>query len=114
MGKIVIQASATATATAFVLSLVIDSGGASSALYKVCSIQSTCIIDDLLGIVAQLHEQEDIAMEDNSILGSQRELLQNTSDNNDWTHIYFGKDHLQVVTDKPHPKHQCCLNCNKG
>ena len=49
------------------LSSVSGSSGTRSEMSEVSSIDSASIIDNLLGIVAQVHDQMEIGMEDNTI-----------------------------------------------
>ena len=46
---------------------------------EVSSVDSTSIIDDLLGIVAQVHDQMEIGMEDKTIQWGKRLLIQDLS-----------------------------------
>ena len=74
---------------------VSGSSGSRSKISEVSSIDSTFIIDDLLGIVAQVHDQMETGMEDNTIQWGKRLLIQDLSEDDALTHFSFCKAHLQ-------------------
>ena len=79
---------------------VFGSSGTRSEMSNVSSIGSTSIIDNLLGIVAQMHDQMETGMEDNTIQRGKRLLIQNLSEDDALTHFCFCKAHQQEVADK--------------
>ena len=74
--------------------------GTRSEMSEVSSVDSTSIIHDLLGIVAQVHDQIEIGMEDNTIQWGKRLLIQDLSEDDTLTNFRFCKIHLQEVADK--------------
>ena len=81
---------------------------------EVSSVHSTSIIDDLLGIVVQVHDQMEIGMEDNTIQWGKKLIIQDLSEDDALTHFCFCKDHLQEVADKLWPRLQCFLRGQRG
>ena len=55
------------------------SSGTRLEMSEVSNIDSTSLIDDLLGIVAQVHDQMEKGMEDNTIQWGKRLLIQDLS-----------------------------------
>ena len=96
------------------LSSVSGSSGTRSEISEVSSVDSTSIIHDLLGIVAQVHDQIEIGMEDNIIQWGYRLLIQDLSEDDALTHFCFCKVHLQEVADKLWPRLQCFLRGHRG
>ena len=80
--------------------LVSGSSGTRSEMSNASSIDSMSIIDDLLGIVAQVHDQMETGMDDNTIQWGKRLLIQDLSEDDALTHFYFGKAYLQEVAVK--------------
>ena len=76
------------------------SSGTRSEMSEVSSVDSTSITDDLCGIVAQVHDQREIGMEDNTIQWGKRLLVQDLSNVEAVPHFYICKVHLQGVADK--------------
>ena len=93
---------------------VSGSSGTRSEMSNASSIDSTSIIDDLLGIVAQVHDQMETGMEDNTIQWGERLLIQDLSEDDALMHFCFGKAHLQEVADKLWPRLQCFLSGHRG
>ena len=96
------------------LSSVSGSSGTRSEISEVSSVDSTSIIHDLLGIVAQVHDQIEIGMEDNIIQWGYRLLIQDLSEDDALTHFCFCKVHLQEGADKLWPRLQCFLRGHRG
>ena len=82
------------------MSLVSGSSSTRSEMSNVSSIDSTSIIDNLLGIVSQVHDQMETGMEDNTIQWRKRLFIQNLSEDDALTHFCFCKAHLQEIADK--------------
>ena len=81
---------------------------------EVSSIDSASILDNLLGIVAQVHDQMETGMEDNTIQWGKRLIIQDLSEDDALTHFHFQKVHLQEVADKLWPRLQCFLIGHRG
>ena len=96
------------------LSSVSGSSGTRSEMSEVSSVDSASIIDNLLGIVVQVHDQMEIGMEDNTIQWGKRLIIQDLSEDDALTHFCFCKDHLQEVADKLWPRLQCFLRGQRG
>ena len=79
---------------------VSDSSCTKSETFEVSSVDSTSILDGLLGIVAQVHDQMETGMEDNTIQWGKRLLIQNLSEDYALMHFCFDRAHLQEVADK--------------
>ena len=62
------------------LSSVSGSSGTRSEMSEVNSVDSASIIDNLLGIVAQVHDQMEIGMEDNTIQWGKKLIIQDLSE----------------------------------
>ena len=88
---------------------VSGSSGTRSEISEVSSVDSPFIIDDLLGIVAQVHVQMMTGMEDNTIQWGNRLIIQDLSEDDALSHFHFCKVHLQEVADKLWPRLQCFL-----
>ena len=71
--------------------LVSGSSGTRSEVSNASSIDSTSIIDNLLGIVAQVHDQMETEMEDNTNQWGKRLLIQDLSEDDALTHFCFLK-----------------------
>ena len=67
---------------------------------EVSSVDSASIIDNLLGIVAQVHDQMEKGMEDNTIQCEKRLLIPDLRDDDALTHFCFCNVHLQQVPAK--------------
>ena len=65
---------------------VSGSSATRSEMSEMSSVDSTSIIDDLLGIVAQVHDQMEADMEDNTIQQRKRLLIQNLSEDDALMH----------------------------
>jgi hypothetical protein len=96
------------------LSSVSGSSGTRSEMSEVNSVDSASIIDNLLGVVAQVHDQTEIGMEDNTIQWGNRLHIQDLSEDDALTHFCFRKVHLQEVADKLWPRLQCFLTGHRG
>ena len=94
--------------------LVSGSSGTRSEMFNVSSIDSTSIIDNLLGIMAQVHDQMETGMEDNTIQWGKRLLIQNLSEDYALMHFCLFKVHLQEVGEKLWPRLQCFLSCHRA
>jgi hypothetical protein len=81
---------------------------------EVSSVDSTSIIDDLLGIVAQVHDQMETGMEDSTIQWGKRIFNQDLSEDDALSHFHFHKAHLQEVADKLWPRLQFFLRGHRG
>ena len=93
---------------------VSGSSGTRSEMSEVSSIDSASIIDNLLGIVAQVHDQMEIGMGDKTIPWGKRLLIQDLSEDDELSHFRFHKIHLQEVADKLWPRLQCFLRGHRG
>ena len=93
---------------------VSGSSGTRSEMSEVSSIDSASIIDNLLGIVAQVHDQMETGMEDNTIQWGKRLIIQDLSEDDALTHFCFQKVHLQEVADKLWPRLQSFLIGHRG
>jgi hypothetical protein len=80
-----------------------------SEMSEVSSVDSTSTIDNLLGIVAQVHDQMGTGMEDNTIQYGKRLLIPDLSEDDALTLFCFCKEHLQEVADKLWPRFQYFL-----
>ena len=76
------------------LSSVSCSCGSRSEMSEVSCVDSTSIINVLLGIVAQVHDQMEIGMEDNTIQWGKRLIIQDLSEDHALSHFRFCKVHL--------------------
>ena len=81
---------------------------------EVSSVDSTSKIVNLLGIVAQVHNQKETCMEDNTIQWGKSLLIQVLSDDDALTHFCFCKAHLQEVADKLWLRLKCFLRGHRG
>ena len=70
-------------------SSVSGSSGTRSEMSEVSSVDSTSIIDDLLAIVAQVHDQMETGMDDNTIQWGKRLIIQDLSEDDALTHFSF-------------------------
>jgi hypothetical protein len=73
---------------------VSGSSGTRSEMSEVSSLDSTSIIENLLGIVAQMHDQMEIGMEENTIQWGKRFIIQDLSEDDALSHCCFCKVHL--------------------
>ena len=80
----------------------------------VLSSMPVSILDNLLGIVAQVHDQMETGMEDDTIQWGKRLIIQDLSEDDALTHFHFQKVHLQEVADKLWPRLQCFLIGHRG
>ena len=96
------------------MSSVSGSSGTRSEMSNVSSFDSTSIINELLGTVAQVHDQMETGMEDNTIQWGKWSLIQDLSEDDALIHFCFCKAHLHKVADKLWPRLQCFLSGHRG
>ena len=96
------------------LSSLSGSSGSRSEMSEVSSVDWTSIIYILLEIVAHVHDQTEIGMEDNTIQLGKRLLIHDLSKGDALTHFHFCKVHLQEVADKLWPRLQCFYRGHRG
>ena len=88
--------------------------GTRSEMSEVSSVDSISIIDDPLRFVAQVYDEMEAGMEDNTIQWGKRLIIQDLSEDDALSHFHFCKVHLQEVADKLWPRLQCFLRGHRG
>jgi hypothetical protein len=108
------NSTSTSSRNSSTLSLISGCSGTRFEMFEVSSVDSASIIDNRLGIVAQVHDQMETGMEDNTIEWGKDFLFKILSKDNALTLFCFCKVHLHEVADKLWLRLQCFIRGHRG